>query len=211
MRAKALGALQTMLATQGQTVEEDHRAFRTLSIGQEDRTANRVKVRPFAGLNLLKTAECLAVVARWIRMAPQSFAGRAQRKMEGGAAEIRNGEERQEQGQPEPNHPPDNFSRLARQKFHQERIFNAKSVPAPDPRPQRCRVATAGRAGAGTSEFRFKAKPPKNRGNPVIFNEIDRANRCDLLAILGFSSRRRLSGGFSWRESMGKRSGSTPR
>lgn len=122
MRAKALGALQTMLATQGQTVEEDHRAFRTLSIGQEDRTANRVKVRPFAGLNLLKTAECLAVVARWIRMAPQSFAGRAQRKMEGGAAEIRNGEERQEQGQPEPNHPPDNFSRLARQKFHQERI-----------------------------------------------------------------------------------------
>jgi hypothetical protein len=49
--------------------EEDHRAFRALSVGQENRKANWVKLRPFGALNLVKTAERLAVVARWIRMA----------------------------------------------------------------------------------------------------------------------------------------------
>src|SRR6516162_8528477 len=76
-----------------QTVKEDHRAFRALSMGQENRKANWVELRPFDTLNLLKTAERLAVVARWIRMALKTFAGCAKRKIEGGAAETRNDEE----------------------------------------------------------------------------------------------------------------------
>ena len=64
-----------------QTVEEDHRAFRALSMGQENRKANWVKLRPFGALNLLKTPVRLAVVPRWIRMARKTFTCRAQRKI----------------------------------------------------------------------------------------------------------------------------------
>src|SRR5580704_16363183 len=38
-----------------QTVKEDHRAFRALSMGQENRKAHRVKFRPFGALHLLGT------------------------------------------------------------------------------------------------------------------------------------------------------------
>ena len=78
-----------------QTVKEDHRAFRALSMGQENRKANWVELRPFGALNLLKTAELLAIVARRIRMALQTFTDRAQRKIDSGTAEIRNDKERQ--------------------------------------------------------------------------------------------------------------------
>ena len=67
-------------------------------MGQENRKANWVKLRSFAALNLVKTAERLAVIVRWIRMALQTFAGSAQGKIEGGAAEIQDSEQRQKQG-----------------------------------------------------------------------------------------------------------------
>jgi len=78
-----------------QTVKEDDRAFRALPMGQENREANWVELRALGVLNLLKTPECLAVAARWIRMALKTLADRAQRKIQGGAAEIRNEKERQ--------------------------------------------------------------------------------------------------------------------
>src|SRR6516162_1771899 len=81
-----------------QTVKEPHRAFRALSMAQENRKANWVEVQSFGALALLKTAERRPVVARWIRMALKTFTHRAQRKIEGGAAEIRNDKERQKQG-----------------------------------------------------------------------------------------------------------------
>src|SRR5262245_40145191 len=81
-----------------QTMKEDYRAFRALSMGQENRKAKWVELRPFGTLNLVKTAERLAVVARRIRMALKTFTDRAQREIEGGAAEIRNDKKRQKQG-----------------------------------------------------------------------------------------------------------------
>src|SRR6516162_6218321 len=40
-----------------QTMKEDHRAFRALSMGQENRKAKWVELRPFGALHLVKTAQ----------------------------------------------------------------------------------------------------------------------------------------------------------